>query len=61
MLSRVLLGNYLSMDNASKMEREEQTMAHNIELTGSAQRQKRLPLHQNVQPLITRLPEPIVT
>jgi Poly(ADP-ribose) polymerase catalytic domain len=26
MLSRVLLGNYLSMDNASKKEREEQTL-----------------------------------
>jgi hypothetical protein len=37
MLSRVLLGNYLSMDNASAQERTAQRTAHNLELTGSAQ------------------------
>jgi hypothetical protein len=51
MLSRVLLGNYLTIDGATKQEQAAQRSAHNIELTGSAQRQKRLPLHQNVQPL----------
>jgi len=43
MLSRVLLGNYLSFDNASQTEREAQRFAHNIELTGSAQRHMVVP------------------
>lgn len=51
MLSRVLLGNYLSIDGATKQEKDAQRMAHNIELTGSAQRQKRqLKLAQNPTP-----------
>jgi Poly(ADP-ribose) polymerase catalytic domain len=40
MLSRVLLGNYLSMDNASAQERTAQRTAHNLELTGSAQQHR---------------------
>lgn len=41
MLSRVLLGNYRDFDGASQEERQQQRFAHNVELTGSAQRHKR--------------------
>ena len=42
MLSRVLLGNYMSLDTATAQERQDQKFAHNVELTGSAQRHKRV-------------------
>jgi len=42
MLSRVLLGSYLSMDGMSSAEKKAQRFAHNVELSGTAQRTKRM-------------------
>jgi Poly(ADP-ribose) polymerase catalytic domain len=41
MLSRVLLGNYYDLDTATKEEKTAQRFAHNLELTGSAQYERR--------------------